>query len=147
MLVKLLTDAFKGESSSEKGDDSTSMMDMLRALSSIKNTVEAQAGLYSQLLQLEWEEQKRRYTRIMCLLAIAFFCLGCFFIFAGVFFLVLIWDHELRNWFIAAMLVVYALIALIAILRMRSLQASWGRPFAAVRDELKADLDIIKSRL
>ena len=129
MLVKLLTDAFKGESSSEKGDDSTSMMDMLRALSSVKNTVEAQAGLYSQLLQLEWEEQKRRYTRIM------------------VFFLVLIWDHELRHWFIAAMLVVYALMALIAILRMRSLQASWGRRFAAVRDELKADLDIIQSRL
>lgn len=147
MFAKLLMDALQGGSSSSKDDDSTSVMNVLRALNSVKNTVEAQSGLYSQLFQLEWEEQRRRYNRILLLLAIAFFSFGCFMVFAGVFFLVLIWDHELRNWYIGGMLCVYALVAIIAIMRIKSLQASWGRPFAAVRDELKADLDVIKSRL
>ena len=146
MLAKLLMDALQMGSSS-KDDDPTSLMDLVRTWRTLRDTVDSQAGLYAQLIQLELEQEKARLTRIAILASVAVFCLGGCMLFLGILLLALVWDHDYRNWFIGAIVVGYALVALIAAWRIKTVKRTYGRPFASVREELAADIASIKSQL
>lgn len=146
MWIKLLMEALKGQVSS-KPDDTGSLLGAVRVLRVLKHTVEAQSDLYTQLIHVELDQERQRLTQLLVLVAVAIVGFGCFLLFLGVLILALIWDADYRNWVLAAMVLIYASMAIIAVCKIGGLKRQFGAPFASVREELKADLAVIKSQI
>jgi uncharacterized membrane protein YqjE len=119
----------------------------LRLMRSAGRALLGQAGLYGQLARLEWVEEKSRLVKMLAAGIVVFACLLCFMLFAGLLVLALSWNTP---YFIAAivlMIAVYAAGLGIAFKLLRA-QASLGaQSFTATREELAADVALIKSKL
>lgn len=124
-----------------------SPLDAIRLLRSAGGALFAQAGLHGQLARVEWAEEKIRLTKMLIATLAGFACLLCCLIFAGVLVLALTWETEYRIAAILALGIVYGIGALIAWLRLRALSALSEQAFAATREELAADIALIKSKL
>lgn len=146
MWVKLLMDALKVKSA-PAGDDASSLMGVLRSVTAIRHTLDSQAGLYAQLIQLELEHEQRRITRLCVLFGLVLMGLGGFLLFSGVLLLALVWETEYRNWVLGGVALGYGLLMLVALVKVRGIKSEFGAPFASVRAELKADLAVIKSQI
>lgn len=148
MLAKLLMEMLQGTSSSSKDDDdSTGVMDILRTVKSFGNTLGAQAGLYSQLLQLELEQEKKRLMHTCILAAIVLMSFWCFMLFAGVLLLAFVWESQYRIATIGGLVALFLAVTLIAVWRIKVLHERSGQAFASIRQELAADIAVIKSQL
>lgn len=148
MLLKLLTEAWRTfGASNQSDDDSLSALDALRILRSAGNTLVLQADLYKQLAKLEWAQEKDRLTRMALAIVVALVCFVGTLLFAGVLLLAVVWDTEYRIPTLIGLVVAYASGVAIALWRLKVLAQQGATAFAALRQELSADIALIKSQL
>lgn len=127
--------------------DAVSPLDVLRLLRSAGGALLAQATLHGQLARVEWEVEKQRLLKLLCVSLVGFSCFLCAIFFIGVAALACSWDTPYRLHTVAVLIVVYSAGASIALYRIRSLLALGEQAFAATRAELAADIALIKSTL
>lgn len=120
---------------------------LIRLLRSASGALFAQAALYGELAQVEWAEEKNRLRNMLLLTLLGFACLLCALLFAGVLLLVLSWDTGYRIPALLSLIALYALGLGIAWRRFQALSALSSQCFAATREELAADMALIKSKL
>lgn len=129
--------------------DSTAFnpLDALRMLHSAGGALFGQAALYGQLARVEWAEEKQRLLKMLALGLLAFTCLLCVLLLAGILVLVFSWDTAYRIPAAVALLAVYVSATAIASYRLRILMALGDEAFAATRAELAADITLLRSKL
>jgi uncharacterized membrane protein YqjE len=127
--------------------DVISPLDVLRLLRSAGGALLAQATLHGQLARVEWEVEKQRLLKLLCVSLLGFSCFLCLVFFIGVAVLACSWDTAYRLHAMAGLIVVYGAGASIALYRIKNLLALGSQAFAATRAELAADVALIKSTL
>lgn len=124
-----------------------SALNVLRLLRSAGAAVLAQACLHSRLAGVEWAQEKQRLARMLVALLLGVACLLCLLLLAGAVALIAYWDTPYRATAVIALVLVYGLGGLFAWARFRALAQQSHQAFAATRDELAADIAMIRSRL
>ena len=119
----------------------------LRILRSASAALFAQASLHARLAQVEWISEKARLSRLLAMAALAFASVLCAMLFAGGLILAIGWDSEHRLFYIGGVIVLYTAIAAYAWHRIGALSAQGANAFRATREELAADMDMLRSRL
>ena len=120
-------------------------LDIVRLLRSASGALFAQAALHSELIRLEWEEEKNRLMQ-MFIFALCGFAFGlCLLIFIGVLVLAFSWDTEYRIHSVAALIGLFGLGIFIAYRCLHKLSLLSANAFTATREELSADLALMKS--
>jgi len=122
-------------------------LDVVRLLRSAGSALLTQAGLHGQLARVEWESEKDRIVRMAVAALIAFASLLCTMLVAGALLLAFSWDTTYRVPVAIGLVVTYAACLCLAWYRFKALSARSRDAFAATREELAADLALIKSRL
>ena len=122
-------------------------LDALRILRSAGNALFAQAALHGKLARVEWTQEKKRLLTMVATVLLGFACLLCVLMFSGALVLAFTWDSVYRVPAALILLAMYSLGILIAWHRLRSLAARGDQAFSALREELAADMALIKSKL
>ncbi len=122
-------------------------MDLVRLMRSAGGALFAQASLHSQLARVEWAEEKNRLMNMAIAILSGFVFLLCFMIFIGVLVIAFTWETQFRIAAVCIMTAIYAAGVVFAWQRFSRLAALSGQAFAATREEIAADLALIKSRL
>lgn len=120
-------------------------LDIIRLLRSAGGALFAQAALHTELIRVEWAEEKNRLVKMLLLALVGFACGLCLLIFVGVLVLALSWDTEYRIHAVVALIALFGLGIFIAYRRFQKLSALSPNAFAATREELAADLALMKS--
>jgi uncharacterized membrane protein YqjE len=123
------------------------LLDALRIVRSAGQALLTQAALHGQLARIEWAQEKRRLLAMFVALLLGFACLLCVMISVGALVLAMYWNTAYRIPAIAALIALYALGTLLAWRRFQVLAARSDQSFAATREELEADMALLKSRL
>lgn len=124
-----------------------SALDLLKLLRSAGSAISAQAALHSQLIQVEWEEEKNRLSQLLAFVFAALIGAICLLLSLSLLAVALSWDTAYRIHVLIALPIIYSLALLWIWQRIKHLLALSSRTFAATREELAADLALIKSRL
>ena len=122
-------------------------LDVVRVLRTAGSALLTQAGLHGQLVRVEWEAEKARIVGMAVAAVVAFASLLCTMLMAGALALAFIWDTSYRIPVAIAVVVVYAAILSLAWHRFKTLSAQSQDSFAGTREELAADLALIRKRL
>jgi uncharacterized membrane protein YqjE len=120
---------------------------LLRIMRSAGSALLAQAALHGQLARVEWAQEKARLLRMVLIAALGFACLLCVMLFAGLLLLAVSWDSVYRIPAFVAVIGIYALGVGVAWYQLHGLAALGDQAFAATREEISADLAMLKSRL
>lgn len=134
---------------SQPTSDSTTidLMNAIRILRSAGGALFAQAALHGQLARVEWAEEKSRLLKMLLIMLLGFACLLCVMLFVGALVLAFTWETAYRIPAVMALIAGYGIGTIIAWHRFHALSALSGQAFAATREELAADLALIRSRL
>lgn len=122
-------------------------MEILKRLRSMAKIVLARLELHGQLVSVEWAEERQRLQQLFAVSLLGFIFLLCAFLFIGFFVVALAWASDYRLHAIAAMLVFYIVGCCVCVYRVVSLAARSSASFAATREEVAADLALIRSQL
>jgi uncharacterized membrane protein YqjE len=122
-------------------------LDVVRMLRSAGAALFTQAAMHGQLARIEWAEEKTRLSQMLIVGLICFASLLCVLLFAGALVLAFSWDTAYRIHAAVALIIAYALVAAFAWGRLKALSARGSQAFAATREELAADLALLKSKL
>lgn len=125
----------------------TTAFSAIRLLRAAGGSLFSQAGLHVQLARVEWAEEKIRLSKMLAAALLVFTCLLCIMLFVGVLVLVLCWETDYRIHAVLGLIAVYGITAGIAWHRVRTLSARGDQAFAATREELAADIALIRSKL
>lgn len=147
--IAIIEKLFASKPSSHEKSDSViaEALDVVRLLRSAGSALSAQVALHGQLVRVEWEEEKSRLLQMMAMMILAFVCGLCIVIFVGVLVLAASWDTPYRIHSLIGVIVTYALGVGFAYYKIRQLAARSSQAFSATREELAADIALIKSRL
>lgn len=126
---------------------SISPLDVVRILRSAGSSLLTQAGLHGQLARVEWAAEKNRITGLLIAALIAGIGLLCTLLMAGVLVLAFSWDTPYRVPAAVGLVLFYAACAVFAWMRFKTLSARGREAFAGTREEIAADLALIRSRL
>lgn len=107
----------------------------------------AQAALHGKLVEVEWQLEKVRLIKMLGILLSGFACVLCAMLFAGALPVILLWDTPYRIHSIASITALFLLGAAIAWHRWLALYVEGEQAFAATREELAADIALIRSNL
>jgi uncharacterized membrane protein YqjE len=129
------------------GSASISPLDVLRILRSAGSSLLTQAGLHGQLARVEWAAEKNRITGLLIAALVVGIGVLCTLLMAGALVLAFIWDTSYRVPAACGLVLFYAACAGFAWLRFKALSARGGEAFAGTREEIAADLALIRSRL
>ena len=127
--------------------DSISPLDVVRILRSAGSALLTQASLHGQLARVEWAAEKKRISGLLFAALIAAIGVLCTLLMAGALVLAFSWDTPYRIPVAVGLVLFYAACAGFAWMRFKSLSASGREAFAATREEIAADLAMIRSRL
>lgn len=116
----------------------------LRILRSAGGDLLTQASLYAQLARVEWEEEKRRLQKMLLASLFGFACLLCLMLFVGALVMVLVWDTGYRVPAVLAMMALYGIGLAVAWRSLQRLSALSSAAFAATREELAADIALLR---
>ena len=119
-------------------------MDALPRLFAAGGALLTQIGLHGQLARLEWGEEKARLSNLLTTGLLGFAGLLCCLIFIGILVMATTWYTVYRIPAIIAVVAVYALATGIAWLRLRGILARGHEAFAATREELAADIALLR---
>ncbi len=119
------------------------VLDVVRLLRSAGSALSAQAALHSQLIKVEWEEEKNRIAQLITFGLLALACLICLLLSISILTIGLSWDSAYRVHVLIAQPVVYTLALFWIWKRIKVLLDLGSRTFAATREELAADLALI----
>lgn len=122
-------------------------LNAIRVLRSAGGTLFTQATLHAELVQVEWAEEKSRLLKMHMATLLGFACLLCIMLMFSVLVLSLIWETAYRIPSIIGLIIVYGFGIAIAWSRFQMLSALGGQSFAATREELSADIALLKSRI
>lgn len=120
---------------------------VVRVLRSAGAALVAQLALHGQLAKIEWAEEKQRLLKMCLAGVIGFACLLCVMVFAGASLLVACWDTVYRVPAVLAVTIVYVISLCVAVYRLQKLAAQGENAFVATREEIAADMALLKSRL
>jgi len=126
---------------------SISLLDVVRVLRSAGPALLTQAGLHGELIRVEWAAEKERIVRLVAAAFVSLVALLCVLLTAGALVLAFSWDTRFRLAVAAGLVIAYAAIAAIAWHRFKFHSSRGGESFAATREELAADVALIRSRL
>lgn len=126
---------------------SISPLDVVRVLRSAGPALLTQAGLHGDLIRIEWAAEKERIVRLVAAAFVSLVAVLCVLLTAGALALAFSWDTPYRTPVAAGLVIAYAAIAVIAWRRFKFHTSRGGEAFAATREELAADLALIRSRL
>lgn len=127
--------------------ESLDPLNAIRILRSAGGSLLDQAALHGQLLHTEWAAEKRRLLKMHLAILLGFAFLLCTMLACGALVLALGWETVYRIPIMLALMAVYGLGAVFAWRRFLTLSALGGQAFAASREELSADLALLRSRL
>ena len=119
----------------------------LRILRSASAALLAQGSLHLRLAQVEWISEKARLARMLAMAALAFTGVLCAMLFAGGLALAIGWDSGYRLYWLVGVIAAYAAVAAIAWHKLGQLSAQGSSAFQATREELAADIAMLRSRL
>jgi uncharacterized membrane protein YqjE len=122
-------------------------LDVIRILRSAGGALFAQAALHGKLAGVEWAQEKRRLLKMLLVTLLGFASLLCVMLFVGVLVLALSWETAYRIPAVIALIAIYALATGTAWRRFQALSALSEQSFAATREELAADIALLKSKL
>lgn len=122
-------------------------LDVVRILRSAGSALFTQATLHGQLARVEWAEEKSRLLQMLAFGLLGCASLLCVLLAAGALVLAFSWDTPYRILAAIALLAAYGLGAVYAWVRLKALSARGSQAFAATREELTADLALLKSNL
>lgn len=148
-MIESRTSESRSQPAFPPAPDSTEInpLDAIRMLRSAGKPLFAQAALHGQLARVEWAEEKTRLIKMLVLVLLGFVGLLCVLLFLGVLVLAYSWDTAYRIPAVMALIVVFGLVTGIAWRRFQALSAQSSQAFAATREELAADLALLKSKL
>lgn len=121
------------------------LFDTLNLLRSVSAALLAQAELHGQLFQVEWAREKNRLLKMLGITLLGLACLMCALLFAGGLVLALVWDTVYRIPAVAGLLLIYAAATHLAWRRFQALAALGNQSFSATREELAADIALLRS--
>lgn len=120
-------------------------LDAARTLQAAGAALLTQAQLHGQLVDIEWQEEKHRLLRMLAITLLGFGCLLCTLLFAGGLALAATWETPYRVPTLAALVILFGSGTVAAWRRLQA-QAALGRQsFAASREELAADIALLKA--
>lgn len=124
-----------------------SLLDTIRNLRRSSGALFDQLLLYTDLVRVEWAEEKRRLQQMLLtsLLGLAF--LHCSLLATGALVMALAWDSAWRIPSALLLLALYLIGFGIAWARLSALSARSSQAFAATREELSADVELLRSKL
>jgi len=122
-------------------------LDVVRMLRSAGAVLFSQAALHGQLARVEWAEEKTRLLQMLVVGLIGFASVLCVMLLVGALVLAFSWDSAYRIQAVIALVVAYGLVAGFAWSRLKALSARSSQAFAATREELAADMALLKSKL
>jgi uncharacterized membrane protein YqjE len=122
-------------------------LDIIQRLRSIANELLSQMELHGQLFKVEWEEEKNRLIQMLAITLMGFACLLCCMIFIGILAIVISWPTDYRLATIGALVVFYTLGVIACVSHLKRISAQSSGLFAATREELSADIAILRSKL
>lgn len=122
-------------------------LDALRLLRSAGGALFDQAVLHGQLARIEFKEEKIRLLNVFIVTLLGLACLLCLMLFTGILVLAFSWHTVYRIPAAITLIAVYTLGIGIAWLRLKALLALGDQAFAATREELAADIAMLKSKL
>jgi uncharacterized membrane protein YqjE len=126
---------------------SISPLDVVRILRSAGSSLLTQAGLHGQLARVEWAAEKRRIAGLLIAALIAGIGVLCALLMAGALVLAFSWDTPYRVPVAIGLVLFYAACAGFAWMRFKALSARGHEAFAGTREEIAADVALIRSRL
>jgi uncharacterized membrane protein YqjE len=124
----------------------TNSLDVIRLLRSTGGPLVAQLGLYGKLACAEWAREKDRLLKMLILILAGFACGLCMLIFIGALVLACSWETPYRLHVALVVIIVYGFGLAIAWYRFQALSSLSSQAFAATREEISADIALLKSR-
>jgi uncharacterized membrane protein YqjE len=125
----------------------SSNVDIVRFLRSAGGIVCTQVLQHIQLLRVEWAEEKNRLLQMLVMAMLGFACLLCFFLLGGALVVLLSWDTDYRVHALVTLFALYGIGIYAAYCRFHILSSRSNQMFFATREELAADIALIKSKL
>lgn len=122
-------------------------MEIITRLRAMAKIVLTRLELHGQLVSVEWAEERQRLQQLLAISLLGFIFLFCTLLFVGIFAIALTWASDYRIHTIAAMLVLYTVGFGVCAYRIACLAARSSATFAATREEVAADLALIRSQL
>jgi uncharacterized membrane protein YqjE len=122
-------------------------LELVAALRSAGKPLFAQLALHGQLVRIELAEERNRLLKMAVATLVCFIGLLCTLILAGVVALAFAWDTPYRIPAAIAVVGVFVLVTGLALWRLRVLSALGSQSFAATREEIAADLALLRSRM
>ncbi len=122
-------------------------LSLIRLLRSAGGALLAQAALHGQLARVEWAEEKIRLTRIAIAAILAFISALCLLLLSSVVALALSWNTPYQLAVISAVLLVYVVLLVVSVRILKQQIALGALSFAATREEVAADLALLKAKL
>lgn len=122
-------------------------LDALRIVRAAGGALLEQAALHAQLAQVEFAEEKNRLLKMHWITLAGFAFFICALLSGGALLLALSWDTPYRVPVSFALSAVYAFGVSVSWRRFQAQAQLGGKSFAATRDELSADIALLKSKL
>lgn len=122
-------------------------LELIAALRSAGKPLFVQLALHGQLLRIELAEERNRLLKMVAATLVVFVGLLCTLVLAGVVALAFTWDTPYRIPAAIAVVGVFVLVTGLAVWRLRVLSALGSQSFAATREEIAADLALLRSRM
>lgn len=145
--ISLIEKLFSSRSNGDNDSTLSNSLDLFRLIRSAGGALVAQASLHGQLAQVEWEEEKNRLIQMLIVTLIGFVCGLCILFFGGALVLAFSWETAYRIHAIFALIAIYGFGILISWYRFQALSALSSQAFSATRQELAADIALIRSKL
>lgn len=122
-------------------------MEVIQRLRTTAKIIIERLELHGKLISVEWAEEKQRLAQLLVVLLLGMSCMFCLILFVGVLTVALGWATEYRIITIATILSLYAAGLVLCVYRFRILVFRGANAFAATREEISADLALIRSQL
>lgn len=123
------------------------LFDLLRILRAAGGTLYTQATLHTELIKIDWAEEKSRLQRMFLFSMLGVVCLLCTLLFSGLLILLLTWETSFRLPSLIVLIGLYALGTLFAWRRFNTLSRQSDKSFAATKKEIATDISVLRSNL
>ncbi|MDP9140204.1 MAG: hypothetical protein M3O62_05345 [Pseudomonadota bacterium] len=122
-------------------------LDAVRILRAAGGALLAQATLHGRLARVEWAHEKLRLSKMLAVALMGFASLLCVMLSVGGLLLAFYWDTSYRIPVALTLIALYGVGTGIAWRRFQALSALGSQSFSATREELAADIALLKSAL
>lgn len=122
-------------------------MEIIKRLRSMAKIAITRLELHGQLISVEWAEERQRLQQLLVISLLGFILLICALLFVGIFAIALSWATDYRIHVIGAMFALYILGFCLCVYKFSALIGRSSASFAASREEVAADLALIRSQL